>query len=63
MEETQDRKKGAFDVPDRETGRAGVDQLRSIAPDREWNFVEVIQILIVTSILATHHNSSFIFSS
>ncbi|RIA96028.1 asparagine synthase-domain-containing protein [Glomus cerebriforme] len=30
-----------YDVPDRLTGRQGVEELRKIAPGRIWNFVEV----------------------
>ncbi|KAJ3096672.1 Asparagine synthetase domain-containing protein 1 [Phlyctochytrium planicorne] len=30
-----------FDVPDRRTGRKGVDELRRRWPNREWRFVEV----------------------
>ncbi|KAI8978629.1 asparagine synthase-domain-containing protein [Pilobolus umbonatus] len=30
-----------YDTPDRLTGRAGVEELRQIAPDRTWNFVEI----------------------
>ncbi|CAB5101217.1 hypothetical protein RhiirA5_348828 [Rhizophagus irregularis] len=30
-----------YDVPDRLTGRQGVEELRKIAPNRKWNFVEV----------------------
>ncbi|KAJ1670914.1 hypothetical protein EV182_007928, partial [Spiromyces aspiralis] len=29
-----------FDVPDRKTGRQGVEELRRIYPGREWRFVE-----------------------
>ncbi|CAH2302508.1 asparagine synthetase domain-containing 1 [Pelobates cultripes] len=31
----------AFDVPDRITGRAGLEELKSINPLRTWNFVEI----------------------
>lgn len=30
-----------YDTPDRLTGKAGVEELRSIAPERTWNFVEI----------------------
>ncbi|KAI9347138.1 asparagine synthase-domain-containing protein [Pilaira anomala] len=30
-----------YDTPDRLTGRAGVEELRNIAPNRNWNFVEI----------------------
>ncbi|KAI8579058.1 hypothetical protein K450DRAFT_243652 [Umbelopsis ramanniana AG] len=30
-----------YDVPDRKTGRASVQELRNIAPHRTWNFVEI----------------------
>lgn len=30
-----------FDVPDRRTGRAAVDELRKVCPNRRWNFVEI----------------------
>ncbi|XP_014858634.1 PREDICTED: asparagine synthetase domain-containing protein 1 [Poecilia mexicana] len=30
-----------FDVPDRLTGRAGLEELRSLNPERRWNFVEI----------------------
>ncbi|XP_071500418.1 asparagine synthetase domain-containing protein 1-like [Diadema antillarum] len=31
----------SFDVPDRETGRAGLLELQRLNPQRRWNFVEV----------------------
>uniref|UniRef100_A0A8C5MR47 Asparagine synthetase domain-containing protein 1 n=1 Tax=Leptobrachium leishanense TaxID=445787 RepID=A0A8C5MR47_9ANUR len=31
----------AFDVPDRVTGRAGLEELKAINPSRVWNFVEI----------------------
>uniref|UniRef100_A0A146YPA1 Asparagine synthetase domain-containing protein 1 n=1 Tax=Fundulus heteroclitus TaxID=8078 RepID=A0A146YPA1_FUNHE len=31
----------AFGVPDRLTGRAGLEELRRLSPDRRWNFVEI----------------------
>ncbi|CAO3607842.1 unnamed protein product [Mucor fragilis] len=30
-----------YDTPDRFTGKAGVEELRHIAPERTWNFVEI----------------------
>ncbi|CAG8556054.1 16502_t:CDS:10 [Dentiscutata erythropus] len=36
-----DKKKPIYDVPDRLTGRQGVEELRKISPNRIWNFVEV----------------------
>ncbi|XP_077583670.1 asparagine synthetase domain-containing protein 1 [Stigmatopora nigra] len=30
-----------FDVPDRITGRSGLKELQVLAPERQWNFVEV----------------------
>lgn len=30
-----------FDVPDRITGRAGLQELKNISPARKWNFVEI----------------------
>ncbi|KAI7892225.1 asparagine synthase-domain-containing protein [Mucor mucedo] len=30
-----------YDTPDRLTGRAGVEELRRISPERTWNFVEI----------------------
>ncbi|XP_032423823.1 asparagine synthetase domain-containing protein 1 [Xiphophorus hellerii] len=30
-----------FDVPDRLTGRAGLEELRGLNPERRWNFVEI----------------------
>lgn len=35
------RTPGPFDVPDRVTGRAGLEELRALSPDRRWNFVEI----------------------
>lgn len=32
---------GPFDVPDRLTGRAGLEELRRLNPGRRWNFVEI----------------------
>uniref|UniRef100_A0A6J0UH66 Asparagine synthetase domain-containing protein 1 n=1 Tax=Pogona vitticeps TaxID=103695 RepID=A0A6J0UH66_9SAUR len=31
----------SFNVPDRITGRAGLEELRNINPSRSWNFVEI----------------------
>ncbi|CAG8820517.1 10012_t:CDS:2, partial [Gigaspora rosea] len=36
-----DKKKSIYDVPDRLTGRRGVEELKKISPNRIWNFVEV----------------------
>ena len=33
--------KSDFEVPDRITGRSGVNELKQINPKRTWNFVEV----------------------
>ncbi|CAO3599921.1 unnamed protein product [Absidia cylindrospora] len=33
--------KSMYDTPDRLTGKAGVNELRIMAPDRCWNFVEI----------------------
>lgn len=30
-----------FDVPDRITGRAGVQELKNLSPNRQWNFIEI----------------------
>ncbi|KAK7154461.1 hypothetical protein R3I94_007706 [Phoxinus phoxinus] len=30
-----------FDVPDRITGRAGVQELKNLNPNRQWNFIEI----------------------
>lgn len=39
---TQKNGKGStYDVPDRKTGRAGVEELKRLAPSRQWNFVEI----------------------
>lgn len=35
-------KNGSFSVPDRRTGLASLNELRSLCPTRTWNFVEVI---------------------
>lgn len=32
---------GPFDVPDRITGRAGLEELKDLNHDRRWNFVEI----------------------
>lgn len=32
---------GAYDVPDRITGRQGLTELKTVAPNRQWNFVEI----------------------
>ncbi|XP_030643044.1 asparagine synthetase domain-containing protein 1 [Chanos chanos] len=31
----------SFNVPDRITGRAGLQELKSLSPERKWNFVEI----------------------
>ena len=33
-----------FSVPDRVTGLSGLEELQSINPARQWNFIEVIQL-------------------
>ncbi|RUP12915.1 hypothetical protein BC936DRAFT_139771, partial [Jimgerdemannia flammicorona] len=33
--------KSKYDVPDRVTGKLGVEELRQISPRRVWNFVEI----------------------
>ncbi|XP_006636734.2 asparagine synthetase domain-containing protein 1 [Lepisosteus oculatus] len=35
------KESGCFDVPDRITGRAGVQELQAVSPKRKWNFVEI----------------------
>ncbi|KAK7938808.1 hypothetical protein WMY93_002134 [Mugilogobius chulae] len=30
-----------FDVPDRVTGKAGLEELKALNPERKWNFVEI----------------------
>ncbi|KAG9271718.1 asparagine synthetase domain-containing protein 1 [Astyanax mexicanus] len=35
------RTSNCFDVPDRITGRAGLQELKKISPSRKWNFVEI----------------------
>uniref|UniRef100_A0A671L4S9 Asparagine synthetase domain-containing protein 1 n=1 Tax=Sinocyclocheilus anshuiensis TaxID=1608454 RepID=A0A671L4S9_9TELE len=30
-----------FDVPDRITGRAGLQELKNLSPKRQWNFIEI----------------------
>lgn len=35
------RTSNCFDVPDRITGRAGLQELKKINPSRKWNFVEI----------------------
>ncbi|XP_048050320.1 asparagine synthetase domain-containing protein 1 [Megalobrama amblycephala] len=30
-----------FDVPDRITGRAGLQELKNLSPNRQWNFIEI----------------------
>lgn len=35
------RTSNCFDVPDRITGRAGLQELKNISPSRKWNFVEI----------------------
>lgn len=34
-----------FDVPDRKTGEMSLEELRSLCPERQWNFVKVIILL------------------
>ena len=38
---TEDDIDKIYDVPDRKTGRKGVEELRKICPQRKWNFVEI----------------------
>ncbi|KAK1789171.1 hypothetical protein P4O66_015115 [Electrophorus voltai] len=35
------QKSNCFDVPDRITGRAGLQELKNLSPARKWNFVEI----------------------
>ncbi|KAK4509321.1 uncharacterized protein ATC70_007672 [Mucor velutinosus] len=37
----EQEKRSIYDTPDRLTGKAGVEELRHIAPERTWNFVEI----------------------
>jgi hypothetical protein len=37
---------GSFDVPDRLTGRVSHKELEVLAPNRQWNFIEVCIILL-----------------
>ncbi|KAF1806991.1 asparagine synthase-domain-containing protein [Mucor lusitanicus] len=37
----EQEKRSTYDTPDRLTGKAGVEELRQIAPERTWNFVEI----------------------
>ncbi|KAG1174484.1 hypothetical protein G6F70_008376 [Rhizopus microsporus] len=37
----QEEQRPVYDTPDRITGRASLEELKSIAPDRCWNFVEI----------------------
>ncbi len=30
-----------YDVPDRITGRAGLQELKNLSPNRQWNFIEI----------------------
>ncbi|TPX45497.1 hypothetical protein SeLEV6574_g03840 [Synchytrium endobioticum] len=39
--QSQARARDMYDVPDRLTGRKAVAELRCVAPDREWRFVEI----------------------
>ncbi|KAG2192088.1 hypothetical protein INT46_009265 [Mucor plumbeus] len=41
QKDVQESKRSIYDTPDRLTGKAGVEELRQIAPDRTWNFVEI----------------------
>ncbi|CAO3614841.1 unnamed protein product [Cunninghamella echinulata] len=38
---TSSNSKSTYDTPDRVTGKASVAELRTMAPDRHWNFVEI----------------------
>lgn len=40
-DETKSHPQGSFDVPDRITGRAGLQELKNLSPQRKWNFVEI----------------------
>lgn len=41
LSQTDQLKSNCFDVPDRITGRAGLQELQNISPARTWNFVEI----------------------
>ncbi|CAG8465843.1 2746_t:CDS:10 [Paraglomus occultum] len=38
---SEEKEKDIFKVPDRISGRQGVEELRRISPKRKWNFIEV----------------------
>ncbi|KAA0715533.1 Asparagine synthetase domain-containing protein 1 [Triplophysa tibetana] len=40
-DETKSDPQRSFDVPDRITGRAGLQELKNLSPQRKWNFVEI----------------------
>lgn len=40
-DETKSDPQKSFDVPDRITGRAGLQELKNLSPQRKWNFVEI----------------------
>jgi NH3-dependent NAD+ synthetase len=37
----------SFDVPDRKTGLLSSEELRTLCPDRKWNFVEVMIVFVL----------------
>ncbi|XP_066541906.1 asparagine synthetase domain-containing protein 1 isoform X1 [Hoplias malabaricus] len=39
--QSNQHKANCFDVPDRITGRAGLEELKNLCPERKWNFVEI----------------------
>jgi len=51
IEKPQTKSSSPYDVPDRMTGKAGLQELRALSPEREWRFIEVdIQSEEVTKI-------------
>lgn len=38
---------GTYDVPDRITGYASLEELKLLAPNRTWNFIKVFMMLLV----------------
>ncbi|XP_061464208.1 asparagine synthetase domain-containing protein 1 isoform X1 [Rhineura floridana] len=50
-----------FNVPDRITGRAGLEELKTISPSRSWNFVEINVTLEELKAMRQQHISHLVY--
>ncbi|XP_053216206.1 asparagine synthetase domain-containing protein 1 [Podarcis raffonei] len=51
----------SFNVPDRITGKAGLEELKTISPSRSWNFVEINVTLEELKAMRRQHISHLVY--